>query len=85
LDDECHLTIPENMDENNASSMTYTATANGATVAATLTNAYSAHHSQVVSWTRNLVLDGNVLSVHDVCRIAAGVKPIFSFTFLSSR
>jgi len=70
-------TIPENMDDTNASSMTYTETATGATVAANLTNAFSSHHTQVISWTRNLVLDGNVLSVHDVCSVAAGVKPVF--------
>ncbi len=69
--------IGQNQDDGVASTMTPTETATGATIAEDLTNAYSAHRTQIHSWTRNLVLNGDVLSVHDVCSVAAGVTPIF--------
>jgi len=65
------------MDDTHPSSMTYTAQANGATVTANLANAYTSHHTQVSGWTRTFTLNGDVLSIHDVCTVAAGVKPIF--------
>ena len=70
-------TIAQNMDDTHPSSLIYTQNANGATVTSNLTNAYSSHHSQVISWSRGLVLAGDVLSIHDSCSVAAGVKPIF--------
>ena len=70
-------TIQQNMDDTHPSSMTYTAQANGATVTANLANAYTSHHTQVSGWTRTFTLNGDVLSIHDVCTVAAGVKPIF--------
>ena len=57
--------------------MTYTNSGGVVTVDANLTNAYSGNRSSILSWTRNLVFAGNKLTVHDVCTVAAGVKPIF--------
>jgi hypothetical protein len=70
-------TIAQNMDDTHPSSLTFTETANGATVTASLTNAFSAHHTQVVSWTRTFTLNGDTLGIHDVCAVGAGIKPIF--------
>jgi hypothetical protein len=70
-------TIPQNQSDTVQSSLTYTNNAGVVTVAANLTNAYSGNRSSILSWTRNLEFSGNVLRVHDVCSVAAGVKPIF--------
>jgi hypothetical protein len=59
------------------SNMTYTNSAGVVSVHADLTNAYSGHASDILSWTRDLEYSGDVLRVHDTCTLAAGVQPVF--------
>jgi len=59
------------------SSMTYTNSAGVVSVHADLTNAYSGHASDILSWTRDLEFSGDVLRVHDACTLASGVQPVF--------
>jgi hypothetical protein len=70
-------TIPQNASSSVQSSMTFTQAGAAVNIAANLTNAYSGHRSQIQSWTRNFDFNGDVLRIHDVCTVAAGVKPIF--------
>jgi hypothetical protein len=57
--------------------MTYTSGAGVVAVEADLANAYSAHADDILAWTRELELAGDVLRVHDTCTVAAGVQPVF--------
>jgi len=59
------------------SSLSYTNNAGVIDVQADLTNAYSDHASDILSWTRDLELSGDVLRIHDTCSVADGVQPIF--------
>jgi hypothetical protein len=59
------------------SSMSYTSGGGAVSVHADLTNAYSNHASDILSWTRDLEFSGDVLRVHDSCTVAAGVHAIF--------
>jgi hypothetical protein len=70
-------TIEQNASDTVQSTMTYVQTGAGVSIAANLTNAYSGHRSQVQSWTRTFDFNGDVVRVHDVCAVGAGVKPTF--------
>jgi hypothetical protein len=59
------------------SSMTYTNSGGAVHVHADLTNAYSSHPGDILSWTRDLEFSGNVLRVQDACSVAPDVTPIF--------
>ena len=56
-----------------------TTTTNGGmvSVAADLSNAYWRNRDAVQSWTRNFEFVDSTLRVTDVCRVAAGVRPVF--------
>ena len=74
--------IPQNASTSVQSSSSYTQTGDlgqGGTldVTANLANAYSQNRSAIQAWTRTLALTGTTLRVHDVCSVAAGIKPIF--------
>ncbi len=60
-----------------ASTMTFTQSGTQVTVTEDLTNAYPDHHNQILNWTRTLDFNTGVLTVHDVCQVAAGVRPTF--------
>src|SRR5689334_10521371 len=60
-----------------ASTMTFTQSGTQVTVTEDLTNAYPDHHNQILNWTRTLDFNTGVLTVHDVCQVASGVRPTF--------
>lgn len=69
--------IPQSPSDTLQSSMQPTSSGGQLTVAADLTNAYWRDQTSVQSWTRTFEFVGNVLRVTDVCRVAAGVRPVF--------
>jgi len=69
--------IPQNTSNTVASTLTYTQNGAAVSASANLSNAYSGHKAQVQSWTRDFDYNGDVLRIHDVCTVGAGVKPTF--------
>ncbi|MGE3277329.1 MAG: hypothetical protein AB7O67_19615 [Vicinamibacterales bacterium] len=69
--------IGQNRSDTVASSMTPGEAGGVTTVAADLSNAYSASTSLVHGWTRNLTLAGDTLRVTDACSVADGVRVVF--------
>jgi hypothetical protein len=71
--------IPQNQSSTQPSSMTYTTAGGVMTAVADLKNAFSSNRASVASWTRTIDFPfaGSFMRVHDVCSVAAGVKPVF--------
>lgn len=69
--------IPQNQSSSVQSSMAFTNTSGDVQIHADLTNAYSNSSASILSWTRDLDFQGDILRVHDICSVAPGVQPIF--------
>lgn len=70
-------TIPQSASDTVQSTMTTANNSGMVTVAADLSNAYWRNRDAVQSWTRNFEFVDSTLRVTDVCRVAAGVRPVF--------
>ncbi len=70
-------TIPQSESETLQSRMTTTSSSGMVTVAADLSNAYWRNSDAVQSWARNFEFVDTTLRVTDICRVAAGVRPVF--------
>jgi hypothetical protein len=70
-------TIPQSASDTVQSSMTATTSGRTVVVAADLSNAYWRNRDAVQSWTRTFELLETTLRVTDLCRVGAGVRPVF--------
>ena len=70
-------TIPQSPSDTVQSTMTTTTSGSMVTVVADLSNAYWRNSDAVQSWRRTFEFVDATLRVTDVCRVAAGVRPVF--------